>query len=169
MVSLRSIVVALALTAAGAKNLKPREYYESLFIDWMKEHGRTTGDFSGKEFVTRLDNFANAEDKIAMHNAGNSSFTMGHNQFSHMTLEEWRDQILSPYTPEKNLNQEVFTGEGIKAADAVDWVEKGAVTPVKVRLGEKRKMGMAARNVGGANKRGGGGYHMERREIWRNE
>ena len=42
---------------ARAGNLHSREHYEAKFLDWMNEHGRSSSEWSGEEFVTRLDNF----------------------------------------------------------------------------------------------------------------
>jgi sensor domain CHASE-containing protein len=49
---------------------------------------------SGAEFVRRLSVWADNEDRILRHNAGNhSSYTLGHNAFSHLSLDEFHQRI----------------------------------------------------------------------------
>ena len=44
-------------------------------------------------FVRWLQNFANNDDLIVAHNAKKLSYTLGHNQFSHMTNDQWRAAV----------------------------------------------------------------------------
>lgn len=44
-------------------------------------------------FVRWLQNFANNDDLIAEHNAKRLSYTLGHNQFSHLTFDQWRASV----------------------------------------------------------------------------
>lgn len=44
-------------------------------------------------FVRWLQNFANNDDRIAEHNMKKLSYTLGHNQYSHMTYEQWRAAV----------------------------------------------------------------------------
>lgn len=89
---------------------------------------------SGERFVKMLQNFANNDDLIETHNKGNHTYTLGHNQFSHMTVEEWREYVKLGLKKDTEMK-----GEFVHAAPAnmmaipssIDWVEKGAVTPVK--------------------------------------
>lgn len=89
---------------------------------------------TGEQFVHWLENFANNDDIISEHNAKVSTYTLGHNKFSHLSKEEYK----------------VYTGLGLKrttpleppiaihTADnatatpsSIDWVELGSVTGVK--------------------------------------
>jgi hypothetical protein len=103
----------------------------------MKEYDMT---FEGAEFVERLNNFADNHDFIVKHNEeGDSTFTLGHNQFSHMTFEEFKGQFLNlnmrpQWSMTKKFQNLRYATEGrrsLAGADEFDWVSKGAVTPIK--------------------------------------
>ena len=68
-----------------------RAYYESKFFDWLSTFQMKMA--TGERFVAALQNFANNDDLIETHNKQNSTYTLGHNQFSHMTVEEWREYV----------------------------------------------------------------------------
>ncbi|XP_070687517.1 pro-cathepsin H-like isoform X2 [Pempheris klunzingeri] len=71
---------------------------ESLFKSWMAKHDKT---YSTNEYYQRLQIFIENKRKIDQHNAGNHSFTMGLNQFSDMTYEEFEKIYLCKRTPEQ--------------------------------------------------------------------
>ncbi len=115
------------LSAALAANVHDRSYYEAKFFGWMKEHGVKAS--SGEHFVQMIQNFANNDDAIEAHNAKKASYTLGHNQFSHMGASEWRAYVQGFERPTQQTGlTHVITGT---AADSVDWVAKGAVSGVK--------------------------------------
>ena len=128
---------ALAVTAAAvaAGNVHPRDVYEKLFIDWMKEHKMEFK--SGAEFVQRLQIFADNHDLIEAHNEMKMSYTLGHNKFSHMTLQEFHDYLHLGGTRPGNLRRSASGPEHKAPEDVsslpttVDWVSAGAVTEVK--------------------------------------
>eukprot|EP01031_Cornospumella_fuschlensis_P016994 gene16994-20780_t len=68
------LTVVLVVLAVVAANLKPREYYEEKFFNWIQEHNILAQ--SGTHFVKMLQNFANNDDIIESHNAGNHTFTL---------------------------------------------------------------------------------------------
>ena len=120
-----------AATLAG--NVHERAYYEEKFFNWLSEHKVEAK--SGDHFVRMLQNFADNEDLINAHNSGNSTYTLGHNQFSHMNREEWRAFVklgLSRPEPEEKA---AFIHEApadvSTLASSIDWVSAGAVTGVK--------------------------------------
>lgn len=91
-------------------------------------------DFNdGKEFIQRLETFAENLKIIEEHNSHEKkTFTMGLNQFSHMTNEEWKKVMkFSTKPPSLRSNAKVHGEPSSKPADEVDWTTKGAVTPVK--------------------------------------
>jgi C1A family cysteine protease len=103
---------------------------EAAFYDHIEKYNLEfqTGD----EFVKRLDIFADNDDYISMHNAGNSTFTLGHNAYSHLSWEEFQAMFNLGHTmvPKKN-GVKVHTAKDLEAAESVDWEAAGKVTPVK--------------------------------------
>jgi len=129
--SFRQIVVASILSAALAANVHDRSYYESKFFNWMAEHNIKAT--SGEHFVQMIQNFANNDDIIEQHNAQKSTFTLGHNQFSHMNSEEWKAYVKGTGKPTKQTAK--FTHNAPVQAKAKgaskDWVAEGAVNAIK--------------------------------------
>jgi len=129
MFRIAALLYFLALTAA---NLHDRAYYEEKFFDWLSEHKVIAQ--TGSHFVKMLQNFANNDDVIETHNAKGESYTLGHNQFSHMSIEEWREYVhlgLSrPTGSEADLIHEAPADRSTIPA-SVDWTAAGAVTGVK--------------------------------------
>jgi len=139
------LLAALSLvTAAVHNNVHPREYYEGKFIDWMQKHDIKFE--SGADFVERLAIFSNNHDYIEEVNAQNLPYQLSHNQFSHMTRDEFARYnklgVYSNYSPYKEGKSGVegsaptFRRQSrrstLRGDDVtVDWTTKGAVTPVK--------------------------------------
>jgi C1A family cysteine protease len=68
---------------------------------------------------------------IDLHNSNNATYTLGHNQFSGMDSEEFRSYLgFSGYVPMSN-NLRSSSNSVHSVPSSVNWVEKGAVTPVK--------------------------------------
>jgi len=131
-----SILFLSALSLVNAA-LFERAVYEQKFVDWMKEYDM---NFDGAEFVKRLSVFSDNHDFIVKHNEqGNATYTLGHNQFSHMTFEEFEKQFLNLNMQNqlnimkkyKALRYASEDRRSLAGADEFDWVSKGAVTPVK--------------------------------------
>jgi C1A family cysteine protease len=131
--SFRQIIVASALAAALAANVHDRAYYEAKFFGWMAQHKVTPE--SGETFVKMIQNFADNEDFINAHNAGKSTYTLGHNQFSHMSTEEWKAYVSKGLMvkDETSAPAYVHTAPTLRSSipASVDWVAAGAVTGVK--------------------------------------
>jgi len=129
--SFRQIVVASILSAALAANIHDRSYYEAKFFNWMSEHGIKAT--SGQQFVQMIQNFANNDDIIEQHNAGKSTFTLGHNQFSHMSREEWKAFVKGTSKPTKVTATYTHNAPSTPAAAGAskDWVTEGAVAEIK--------------------------------------
>ncbi|CAM9145108.1 unnamed protein product [Pylaiella littoralis] len=127
-------------------------HYEESFRAWMAEHGivfRTREDFGD-----RLRIFADNSEFIEKHNAAGdgSTFTLGHNEFSHLTWAEFKESHLGyqrpgrapapaqrrPGKPWAPAAEKVAASRRRLVAESeynlpseVDWVEDGAVTPVQ--------------------------------------
>jgi C1A family cysteine protease len=93
--------------------------------------------FNGiEEFAKRIQIFADNFDKIQAHNAGNHTYTLGLNQFSHLTNEEFKAQMNlgGLKVPQLRRGQGKLHGPPMDVSAlpaSVDWVSAGAVTPVK--------------------------------------
>jgi C1A family cysteine protease len=80
-----------------------------------------------------IQNFANNDDIIAQTNAKKLSYELGHNQFSHLSPEEYKKYVSRGLRKTKQVAD--FThnspSDVSNLAASVDWIKSGAVTPVK--------------------------------------
>ena len=111
--------------------MENRTYYEEKFFNWLEKHNM----YHLSNLVHALENFIQNDQFIEDHNAQNKSFTLGHNQFSHMSSEEWSTYVKGGYlAPDASslaaLNEEP-PASATGLPKSVDWTELGAVTPVK--------------------------------------
>ena len=132
---MKTVIALTSIAACCAANVHPREKYEELFVDWMNQHNVQFK--SGQEFVQRLQYFADNHDMIESHNAGQSSYTLAHNEYSHLTLSEFHERFqlgLKPPSLRKNSDLATAPHTGPTSGSnpsSVDWVSAGAVTEVK--------------------------------------
>jgi C1A family cysteine protease len=117
-----------------SKNIHDREYYENKFHDWISQYKVIIND--NNKFNHMLSNFANNDDMIEAHNSKGLSYELGHNQYSHLSFEEFKDYIklgLDRIAPETESAYSVIDSNlNVSALPAsVDWTTKGAVTGVK--------------------------------------
>jgi C1A family cysteine protease len=126
----RQIAVLIALIGAAAVLLGHQQASQvSSFESWKARHGISFSNqfenaYREKVFLANL-----AE--IEAHNSRNDqTYTMGLNQFSAMTQEEFAETYLTLQAPEdaKKIEgtQDDYTIDG-----DIDWVSAGAVTPIK--------------------------------------
>lgn len=101
------------------------------FATFMSKNGKKYA--SKEELVLRRSIFAANVAKIAKHNAEGHSWTMAVNKFADMTPEEFKGRFASGYRAHekrsKNVNLDLLRAVSVPAS--IDWVAKGAVTPVK--------------------------------------
>jgi len=87
---------------------------------------------SGDEFVRRLDVFAENDDYITESNSEGNTFTLAHNEYSHLTWEEFQTHFnLGHEMIPKKHGGKVHTAKDYAAEDSVDWTTESKVTPVK--------------------------------------
>lgn len=112
------------------------EYYEVRFRDWISQHKDRVVVQNDDHFEHMFNNYANNDDFITRHNSLGLSYELGHNQFSHLNFDEFRDYVklgLNLPTVETKPNlRTVEASLNVSALPAsVDWTTKGAVTGVK--------------------------------------
>jgi len=135
---MKATILASAALVCCAANARPREFYEAKFFDHIKTYNLKDIVANGQEFIKRLQIFADNFDAIEAHNAKGETYTMGLNQFSHLSFEEFREAVHIGSTRPPNLRRSDSTNALHEApADvsalptSIDWTAKGAVTPVK--------------------------------------
>jgi C1A family cysteine protease len=117
------------------KNIHNREFYEEKFVNWLTNFNITAKD--GHHFAHMLNNFANNDDIIESHNENkDSTYTLGHNQFSHMSFDEFKAYVrlglVSPTEETEKADNILEANQNLTALPvSVDWSAKGAVTGVK--------------------------------------
>ena len=96
------------------------------FMEYLTLHGKSY--VTMEEFETRRSMYLQTDELIKAHNSSDSSFKLGHNQFSDMTDYE-RSKLSGFKYCQKETAPVLLDVENMPAE--VDWRTKGAVTPVK--------------------------------------
>ena len=117
-----------------SNNIHNREFYEEKFVNWLANFNITAKE--GTRFTHMLSNFANNDDIIESHNAKkDETYTLGHNQFSHMSFDEFKAYVrlgLDERAEETVADNVLEASQNLSALPAsIDWSTKGAVTGVK--------------------------------------
>ena len=96
------------------------------FMTYLSLHGKSY--ITMEEFEARRSLFEQSDELIKAHNSSESSFKLGHNQFS-----DWTDFERSKLTGQKKSTRErnFVTLDVSDTPAEVDWRTAGAVTPVK--------------------------------------
>jgi C1A family cysteine protease len=124
-------LVALNYQAPESTNLflsdvMTAEDYE--FIRYVSKYGKSYG--TKAEFEFRAAQFKQTLGKIASLNEENGTSSHGVNQFTDMTQAEYRKRLgYKPNAARSEKNATPLSEDNL--ADEVNWVTKGAVTPVK--------------------------------------
>ena len=100
---------------------------EHEFLKFLAKHNKSYG--TKAEFEFRLAQFKETFAKMVAHNASNGTSTVGINQFADLTAAEMKRLTGFQHQPKAEDNVKILPTDNL--ADEVNWVEQGAVTPVK--------------------------------------
>merc|ERR1719158_2363131 len=129
------LIAVLALIGAASATLEVRiNPLDDITVPAKEKFGFFKTAFnkaygSVEKELHALENFIGNEKIILEHNAGNSTYVLGHNEFSDLSWPEFKQLYVSG--PMKSTRAKNVVADPEATADAVDWVAKGAVTPVK--------------------------------------
>jgi len=120
-----SYPVVSATAALAAERPEP---YKAAWEDFKSNFAR---EYGAEEEMIRQAIFVANMKHIEAENAKGHRYKLGVNQFTDMTPEEYKQRLgFKPSGRQApSLGVHLYSGETL--ADSVDWVEKGAVTPVK--------------------------------------
>jgi len=103
--------------------------YQDAFTSWMQTHGKS---YASAEFQSRYNIFKTNMDYVRDWNAAGSATVLGLTPLADLTNAEYRKIYLGTHFDgtERLKNAVPFVATG-PLADTVNWVNKGAVTPIK--------------------------------------
>ena len=119
---MKSFAFAAVIGSATALNTIEFEY-----MQYIAKFGKISNDVD--MFNARMENFAIADKFIKEHNATESNYTVGHNQFSDWFNSEYANILR--FSKRQEMRGEATLLDTTNNADSVNWVTAGAVTPVK--------------------------------------
>lgn len=102
-----------------------RQLYQALFSDWLKRHKVLI--HSNDHYIQRLEVFVDNDKFIRATNKQALSYKLGHNLFSHLTLDEWRHFVhlgLTTPHPTADKHRIEYTDPQIPLPKEIDWVAK---------------------------------------------
>lgn len=111
------------------------EYIVDVFEKWIQTYEITIQDRA--HYDTVFQKWISNHKYIESTNSHNLTYTLGHNHFSGMDTNDFRDYLSLSTIIVKNhrklsiMNTTQSTSLSTDLPSSVDWVEKGAVTPVK--------------------------------------
>lgn len=115
-----------AFAAALAAVASAIDVTELKYMQYLAQFGKNMG--SVEEFNQRLVYFGVLDKYIEEHNAEGHSYTLGHNQFSDWSRTEYTSLLGKKATP---VTEKTYTIFDESNTSEINWVTKGAVTPVK--------------------------------------
>ena len=115
-----------AFAAALAAVASAIDVTELKYMQYLAQFGKNMG--SVEEFNERLVYFGVLDKYIEEHNAEGHNYTLGHNQFSDWSRTEYTNMLGKKPTPVEEKTYTIFDESN---TSEINWVDLGAVTPVK--------------------------------------
>lgn len=131
---MRSAILLLALLACAAlvsASLTQKEY-QGHFSSFVKKFEKK---YASEDFFNRFEIFRQNLDIINEHNALGRSYSLGVNEFTDLTFDEFKAKMTGLRYKQndyiRSINAPELEDVKIKAGDSLDWRQQGAVTPIK--------------------------------------
>ena len=127
-----SVVTSILALPTAVEYAAPAAELTTKFTEWKSQFAKAYKTV--EEEAKALEAFTSNEAIILEHNAKKLSYTLGHNAFSDLTWAEFEAHYMGNLflnRSPKNYMRKHLTGIGQAVNASVDWVSKGAVTPVK--------------------------------------
>lgn len=127
---IKLILLAALATVFAQRPLLEETDYQRLFKDFVDKYEKK---YDMAEFFSRYDTFKANLDLIHNHNAdGSKPYTLAMNHLGDLASDEYKERLLGyQHRPRAFLRSQNAPKLLNSAPDAVDWVNKGAVTAVK--------------------------------------
>jgi len=101
---------------------------ESAFFNFITKFGKSYSTM--EEYTFRFAEFADKHAFIQTHNASQNDYKLGHNKMSDWTDAEYK--AILKYNPSPVIvNDDNMTATQLKAVEPINWVDLGAVEPIK--------------------------------------
>lgn len=125
----------LVQACAGTTEMPHIKNYAMMFKTWMNTH---SFNFTAGEYLQRLENFIVNDKFIDETNQQKLSYTVGHNQFSHMTSDEFGSSMLcsgiknqKSYLRGDNVIHSYTSADVAGLPSSVDWRTKNVTSPIQ--------------------------------------
>ena len=136
---LRTLTVALlAVACMASPDLDAPVTTETARLNkWFAWKSQFNKNFATiEEEAAAMSAFATNDAYITQTNAGSHSYTVGHNEFSHLLWDDFKASYVGGFGGDDYLNREknydhTLAAQADAAPASVDWEAKGAVTPIK--------------------------------------
>ncbi|KAH7650634.1 Fruit bromelain protein [Dioscorea alata] len=125
------LVLNICISMAAASRVLNGKSMIERHEQWMVEHGKVYKDIAEKQH--RLEIFKSNIEYIEAFNSGEHTFKLGANQFTDMTIEEFKAKYTGfrPSLSNNPLKTSSKYANVAEVPDSLNWTAKGAVTPVK--------------------------------------